>query len=190
MENDVTNNTTDTNTLQWYAFYTAARAEKKVAERIADLGFESYVPLRRKLHKWSDRAKWVETPLINSYVFVKTDKPIDLLYRNISGLVLCIKFGGKPAVITEQEIDAMKKFVQSEHDVVVWNTNQLKQGARVKIIAGSEAGYEGVLVSDCKDGNFAVNINGISMSLVVEMAQDMLEVIPEKKEPKKKKYNL
>ena len=39
----------------WYAVYTAARAEKKVKERLDQIGIENYLPLRTEYRVWSDR---------------------------------------------------------------------------------------------------------------------------------------
>ena len=41
----------------WYAVYTAARAEKKVKERLDQIGIENYLPLRTEYRVWSDRKK-------------------------------------------------------------------------------------------------------------------------------------
>ena len=60
--------------LQWFALYTRPKAEKKVEERLSLAGFDSFLPLQTVIKQWSDRKKKVEIPLINSYVFVKTNK--------------------------------------------------------------------------------------------------------------------
>ena len=38
----------------WYAVYTAARAEKKVKERLDQIGIENYLPVTPPLHFWPD----------------------------------------------------------------------------------------------------------------------------------------
>ena len=55
----------------WYALYTFPRFEKKVYKRLVERGIEAYLPLQKKLRKWKDRKKWIEEPLIRSYIFVK-----------------------------------------------------------------------------------------------------------------------
>ena len=52
----------------WYAIYTMPRAEKKVYERLVDIGVTSYLPLVTTIRIWSDRKKKVTSPLISSYV--------------------------------------------------------------------------------------------------------------------------
>ena len=71
---------------QWVALYTNPRAEKKVDQNLREAGFESYLPLRRELHTWSDRKKWVETPLLKSYAFVRITNLQLSLVRSIVGV--------------------------------------------------------------------------------------------------------
>ena len=57
-------------TKQWYAVKTMSRAEKKIKERLDDLGVENYLPLCTQIKKWSDRKKKVQSPLVPGYLFV------------------------------------------------------------------------------------------------------------------------
>ncbi len=52
----------------WHAIYVKSRSEKKVAERLDDLGIDYYLPLVTTIKQWSDRKKRVEEPLFKSYV--------------------------------------------------------------------------------------------------------------------------
>ena len=173
---------------KWVAVYTNPRAEKKVDQNLQKAGFESYLPLRRELHTWSDRKKWVEVPLIKSYVFtkIKANQLEDL--RRVYGVSFVISFKGTVATIPDFEIDMMKNFLASELNIQIRATEQLCRGRKVRITSGPYENYEGMLVSDCEEGNFAVNITGISMSMIIHIDQDLLEVLPENEEKKTKKY--
>ena len=50
----------------WYAVYTSSRAEKRVKERLEQVGIECYLPLRTEFRMWSSRKKKVSVPLILS----------------------------------------------------------------------------------------------------------------------------
>jgi transcriptional antiterminator RfaH len=56
---------------KWYPVYTHPRAEKKACQALINKGIETYLPLHKQLKQWSDRKKWVEEPLIKSYLFVR-----------------------------------------------------------------------------------------------------------------------
>lgn len=157
-------------------------------QNLREAGFESYLPLRRELHTWSDRKKWVETPLLKSYAFVRITNLQLSLVRSIVGVSHVISFQGNVAIIPDREIQMMKDFLAAEIKVQVRNVEQLKRGERVRITSGSFAGKEGMLVSDSEDGNFAVEITGISMAMIVHIDVDLMEVIPEDEQSSKRRH--
>ena len=57
-----------TEKMPWHALYVHSRAEKKVYERLVEMGLEAYLPLITKMKRWSDRMKKVEEPLFKSYL--------------------------------------------------------------------------------------------------------------------------
>ena len=170
---------------QWVAVYTNPRAEKRVEENLREAGYEAYLPMRRELHIWSDRKKWVDTPLLKSYVFVKISDGQVSLVRAVSGVSYIVSFKGTIATIPDYEIQTIKDFLAAEYDVRVRTLEQLRRGRRVRINSGSMEGKEGMLVSDSEDGNFAVEISGISMAMIINVEQDMLEILPDEEEEKK-----
>lgn len=172
---------------QWVAIYTNPRAEKRAEHNLNEAGYEVYLPLRHEMHIWSDRKKWVDTPLIKSYIFAKITKQQEMLLRNIQGVSHIIKFKDNVVTIPEREIQMMKDFLAAEIDVQVRTVEQLVYGKHVRIRNGSLAGRTGVLVSNCEEGNFAVEITGISMAMVIYIDKDLLEVIPDEELPKPKK---
>lgn len=178
---------------QWVALYTNPRAEKRVDKDLREAGFESYLPLRRELHSWSDRRKWVETPLLKSYVFVRITKTQDAMVRAINGVVTLVAFNGNIATIPDCQIQVMKDFLAAEIQVQVHALEQLKRGRMARITSGPLEGKKGLLISDCEDGNFAVEISGISMAMVVTVDADLLEDLPDEEQPESEKigkYNL
>jgi transcription antitermination factor NusG len=172
------------NTPQWVAVYTASRAEKAVTERISqDLHLETYLPLHRVLRKWSDRMKSVEVPLLPSYTFVKmTERDLYYVY-DVQGVTGFVRFPSTGiATIPQFEIDAMRRLAEADKEVYVHNTSLLRKGASVRIVAGHFEGLQGSIIKDCKDGNFAVQISQLNVSLVMTIESDVLEVVPEQTE--------
>ena len=154
-------------------------------------GYEVYLPMRRELHTWSDRKKWVETPLLKSYIFAKITKYQEIPIRSVQGISFLVKFKNDVAVIPEREIQMMRDFLAEEVEIQVRSSELLRRGRKVRITGGSLAGREGMLVSDSDDGNFAIEITGISMAMVIHVDSDLLEVLPDDEEPETpvKTYN-
>lgn len=167
-----------TQTPQWVAAYTAPRAEKTVTARIAkELGLETYLPLHRVLRKWSDRVKSVEVPLIPSYTFIKLREADIYHVREINGIAGFVTFRSTGiAVIPEREMEDLRRLAKSLHEVYVYNTDHLKKGAHVDVVAGEFKGMQGTIIKDCSDGNFAVQIEKLNVSLVINIEPAALQV--------------
>ena len=124
----------------WYVIYTTPRAEKRVAERLLDLGFKNYLPLISVKKIWSDRVKIVEQPLFNSYIFVQTNvEELRNLVR-VEGVVRALYFSGEPAVVYEREIKQIAKFVKNAGICTI------EQGDMVEILCGDLKSVSGEVV--------------------------------------------
>lgn len=116
---------------QWYAIYTAPRAEKRVQERLNGLGVECWLPLHRSPRVWSDRIKIVEVPLFSSYLFVHCLEPELRPLLKVNGVSKIVYYDGAPAIVREKEIDAIRKFLSKAAE------NVLCPGDEVEVICGT-----------------------------------------------------
>jgi transcription antitermination factor NusG len=161
---------TNPNTLNWYVLYTSPRAEKQVRDRIAAQGTEVWLPLHHAPRVWSDRVKIVEIPLFNSYIFVKCKEYElrDLL--KIYGVSRIVFYDGRPAVIRQREIDAIKDFLEqaTNHTILV--------GDEVKILSGSMKNISGK-VKKIKKKYIFIYLEQMGVTAQV----DLSEVIPVKR---------
>ena len=53
-----------TETVHWHAVFTASRAEKKVRDRLEELGVECFLPVQTVLRQWTYRKSRVVVPVI------------------------------------------------------------------------------------------------------------------------------
>ena len=97
--------------MNWYVVYTKPKWEKKVAEQLRNKGIECYCPLITQVRQWSDRKKKVEVPLFNSYVFVQLpDSERNAVFQSV-GVVRYLFWLGKPAIVRDEEISTIKKWL-------------------------------------------------------------------------------
>ncbi|MDR2917498.1 MAG: UpxY family transcription antiterminator [Tannerella sp.] len=129
-----------TNKTNWYVLYTTPRSEKRVKEKLEWNGVECYLPLHRSPRVWSDRVKMVDIPLFNSYIFVKCKESEILSLIRINGVVKVVFYDGKPAVIRQAEVDAIKMFIEEAEGKV------LCTGDEVEILAGSMKNKSGKII--------------------------------------------
>jgi len=153
---------------QWYALYTKAKAEKKVYRELQQKGIEVYLPLRKELRQWSDRKKWVETPIINSYIFIYIQMSE---YRRVfesKGVVSYVARKGKAVVIPEHEIEAMKRTVASNLSFNV-EASAIRKGQIITIASGPLKGITGEVLDIRGAKKFYMRISHIGYTLVVNL---------------------
>jgi transcription antitermination factor NusG len=127
--------------MSWFVLYTSARAEKRVEERLVQMGVECYLPIHKVKRIWSDRVKVVEVPLFSSYIFVNcTEHKIRelLLVYGVSRIVFYL---GRPAVVRDVEIEAIREFL-----VLAENREIITNGDEVDIIAGPFETHSGKVI--------------------------------------------
>jgi len=124
------------NIKKWYAVYTKPRWEKKVHQLLIEKGVETYCPLNKVRRKWSDRMKAVHEPLFKSYVFVRIPDIEKTPVRTTSGVVNFVYWLGKPAIIRDNEIDLIRKFMDEYHEVQVVPL-ELQEDMKVQVQRGA-----------------------------------------------------
>lgn len=160
----------------WYALYTFSRTEKRVKERLEEAGIEVFLPLIRKLRKWKDRKKYVEEPMISSYVFVKVSEREYYKVLETEGIVRYVTFAGKAAPIPEWQIDVMKKIVASKCPVLL-TTEKLEPGCKIRIISGVFTSIEGEMVEFRGKKNLIIRIDQVGQSILVNLPNEAVEVL-------------
>ncbi|AXB55397.1 UpxY family transcription antiterminator [Flavobacterium fluviale] len=122
--------------MNWYVVYTKPKWEKKVADKLSQLGIETYCPLITQVKQWSDRKKKIELPLFNSYVFVQlSDSDRNSVFQ-VAGVVRYLFWLGKPAIVKDQEIEIIKKSLKAPNisDVTV---SAIQVGDKIKLESGA-----------------------------------------------------
>lgn len=119
----------------WYVVYTKPKWEKKVAEKLNEIGIECYCPLITQVKQWSDRKKKTEVPLFNSYVFVHLEDVTRNSVFQISGIVRYLFWLGKPAIVKDEEINIIKISLKAPNisDISV---SSIQVGDRIKLETG------------------------------------------------------
>jgi len=130
---------------RWYALYTRSRWEKKIHEALVNKGIESYLPLHKTLKQWSDRRKWVDEPLLRSYVFVRIYQKDYQEPLKTDGVVTFVKTAGEMSPVQDEEIRILKIISGSGENVEV-TTENFEKGDPVEVISGKMRGLYGTLV--------------------------------------------
>jgi transcription antitermination factor NusG len=152
----------------WYALYTKSRAEKKVYEQLIALDIKAYLPLRRVLRQWSDRKKWVEVPVISSYIFVNiTAKDYNRVF-DANGVVAYVSHKGKAVSIPEHEIEIMRRTIDNKIEFDIKQGN-IKKGQEITVTSGPLKGIKGIVNDVRGNKKLYLNISNIGYTLVINM---------------------
>lgn len=116
---------------KWYLLYTSSRAEFKVAERLKLQGANIFFPTYFEKRKWSDRIKTIEFPLFRSYIFINCNEFQLRKFVLVPGVAHIVYYLGKPAIVREEEIEEVKKFLKVTEDSQI-----ITEGDLVQILGG------------------------------------------------------
>ncbi len=161
--------------MNWKVLYVASRSEKKVNERLTELGLECYVPLKKEKKQWSDRKKIVITPLISGYVFVKvTDQNRDTVFR-AAGVLQYVRYNGGDALVKNKEIEALRSIEEKGYYVEGSFAKNVEEGDKVLIKHGPFKGFHGVVKNISNEQVYRIMIESIGFSLTIKVPEEILE---------------
>ena len=159
----------------WYALRSKSRAEKKVVERLVESGFEAYLPLVTTLKVWSDRKKKVQTPLIPSFVFIRTDKEQLFEALDTQGVAGVLRFLNQPAIIRNEEIDNMKILLNDMEQVETVEVSAIRKGEEVEVVRGPFAGLLAQAIEIKGKYRVVVNIAALGAAFSINIPMSFVE---------------
>jgi transcription antitermination factor NusG len=160
--------------VHWYAAYTSANHEKKVAAELQRRSVECFLPLYSSVRRWQDRRVKLELPLFPSYIFVHLPLQERLRVLQVPGVVRLVGFGNCAAPVPEIEItrirDILNQGLRTEPH------RYLTAGRRVRVKTGPLVGLEGIVVRRKNQLRFVVSVELIMRSMAVEV--DLADIEP------------
>jgi transcription antitermination factor NusG len=151
----------------WYAAYTCANHEKRVAAELGARDVEHFLPLYSSVRRWKDRRVNLELPLFAGYIFVRLALRDRLRVVQIPSVVRLVGFGGLPAALPDTEMEILRMgLCQSLH---AEPHPFLTIGRRVQITAGPFAGLAGVLKRKKNSLRVVVTLELIQRSVAVDV---------------------
>jgi transcription antitermination factor NusG len=159
----------------WYAAYTCAQHEKRVAEQLTRRSVEHFLPLYETFRRWKDRRVRLELPLFPGYVFVRLALRDRLQVLQIPGVANLVGFSGTPTALPPEEIDALRTNLRN--GVRAEPYPYLSVGRRVRVKSGPLAGMEGILARRKNGARFVVSVELIRRSIAVEIDEADLQAM-------------
>jgi transcription antitermination factor NusG len=152
----------------WYVVWSEARAEKKVAERLAAKGYGVWLPTVTTKRRWSDRWKEVTVPLFPGYLFASTAGAGFAPLLRTPGVLTLVKEGAKPAQLASEYVARLQAVVMNPDACVEPLDDAVSYAAGDAVIVedGSLAGFRGVVTEVRGSRRLVVWIESIGRGLL------------------------
>jgi transcriptional antiterminator RfaH len=152
--------------MNWYVVYTKPKWEKKVAERLSEIGVIAYCPLITKMSQWSDRKKKIQVPLFNSYIFVKVEEKQRNIIFEIPGAIRYLFWLGKPAIVKENEIQVIQDWLNMP-DAFEVMVDKWHKGDKIVLESGPFVA-QSAIVQEVKQNHYVLVLESLGCILKVE----------------------
>jgi transcription antitermination factor NusG len=153
--------------LQWFALRVRSNFERPVSDLLQAKGVEDFLPTYRSRRIWSDRIRHLDLPLFPGYVFCRIPIEARGLVVATTGVVNMVSVQQQPVPITEEEITAVRKMVESGGSVEPWPL--IRIGQRVRVRSGSLAGVEGILLRIKDSYRLVISVTLLGRSVATEI---------------------
>ena len=119
----------------WYAVFTASRAEKRVKERLEQAGIENYLPVRAVEFVRDGQKRRLEIPVITGCIFVRVSEANLPSVLSIWGGIALLQEKQVPVVISDEQLESFKIVNEG-----------LPVGSAIRVLQGELAGVQGELI--------------------------------------------
>lgn len=151
--------------MNWYVIYTKPKWEKKVAERLNDIGVVAYCPQITKVSQWSDRKKKVSVPLFNSYIFVQIEDKLRNQVFEVPGAIRYLFWLGKPAEVKDSEIETIKDWLSVPNKFEV-SVDQWKKGDAI-VLENGPFKNQSAVIKEVKQNQYILVLESLGCILKV-----------------------
>lgn len=162
--------------LRWYAVYTSANHEKRVARQLSQRLVDQFLPTYGSIRKWKDRRVTLNLPLFPSYVFVRLALRDRLSVLQVPGVAKLVGFGGIPAPLPDADIETLRTGLAS--GIHAEPHALLTAGRRVRVKHGPMMGLQGIFLRRKSRTRLVVSVELIQRAMAIEIDAADVEPLP------------
>jgi len=151
----------------WYAAYTSANHEKRVAQQLEWRSVDHFLPVYESVRRWKDRRVRLQWPLFPGYVFVRLGLRDRLRVLAVPGVARLVGFDGRPTPVPAEDIEAIRTCLAGNRDVQPHP--YVRCGQRVRVLSGPLAGFSGIVLRQKNRTRFVISFDVLERSVAVEM---------------------
>ena len=158
----------------WYAVCCKPRQEAVAEANLVRQDFHVYLPRirirRRRRGQWIDAVE----VLFPRYLFIRIDplRCSTAPVRSTRGVAGLVRFGGQPAVVPDEVIDALLQCEDPTSGLHQDNRPRFRTGDRIKLVEGPFAGMEAVFAEQDGEKRVIVLLELLGKTNKVRVARD------------------
>jgi transcription antitermination factor NusG len=160
---------------EWFALQVRAGREQLCARQLQTRGYAIFLPCYQELRRWSDRLKQVRKPLFAGYLFCRVEDEVLGLLVTTPGVIRIVGDGRRPLPITSEEVDAIRRVVDSGAPVEPWEFVQV--GRRVRVHAGPLRDTEGIVLKVKNRHRLVMSVSVLQRSVAVDVDLACVETL-------------
>lgn len=152
----------------WYIIYTKPKCEKKVASTITKRKITNYLPVNCRQFNSSRKRKLIYEPLFDSYIFAFISEVDIPVIKKIDGVLNLVYWKGKPAVIQENEIEAIREFTSDHYDIRLEKT-RIDMSGLARVVDGPQYLMERNILT-IRNKMVKVNLPSLGFTMIAEIS--------------------
>lgn len=156
----------------WFALAVRPNHEQTASSCLHNQGLETYLPVLRSAHRWSDRLKVKDAVLFPGYLFCKFGYRDRMRVLQAPGVRVIVSTGEGPIPVEESELAAVRTLLSSGYGITPWP--YIRIGQKVKIASGALAQLRGVIIRVKNSLRVVVSVEALNASIAVELDNRML----------------
>jgi len=165
----------------WFALQTMPKNERKVERLLKQKGYDCFTPTYRSKRQWSDRIVEIDSPLFPGYVFCRFNSSAMGKAISTQGVTRVVGFGGTPAEVAGEEIEAIQLLTQTSLLREPWK--YLPHGTIVRVETGPLAGVQGIICADENKRKLVISVTLLQRSVAIQFDEDtVISVIEDLKD--------
>ncbi|MCM1176214.1 MAG: UpxY family transcription antiterminator [Clostridium sp.] len=144
----------------WIAALVQMNCERKAEAKLNGLGYETFLPVQKEVHQWSDRKKIIDRIVIPMVLFVRVAPKEYEVIRNLSFIHKLLALPGSKQIaspIPDEQIIRLKTLLEKAPSQVCFEPN-IHKGDKVTVKIGALKGLEGYIIQECANSILVLEI--------------------------------
>jgi transcriptional antiterminator NusG len=151
--------------LEWFALVVKPRHEKAAAQILSGKGFETFLPLHPRVHRYDGRHREYRVPLFPGYLFCRFDPEASMPVLTTPSVSRVAGAGRRPLPVDAAELESLRIVAASPFRLTPHP--HLETGSKVRIREGPLVGVVGTVLEEKDSRRLVLSITMLQRSVAV-----------------------